>query len=157
MLGPMARSTPHDFWEIACRSSRDSFPAPTISRSITNLGMVFLLGAQCGAAGTVRLEASVPAGAFPGPGRKSRSARGQAGRRTQAGLAGAHDRLVAMLRSDLVEDTADVVADGLLREPEGRGDLPVVESLGDAFQDVALTRREIAEGEPGGLRTPARP
>jgi len=40
IFGPIASRTPHDFWEMACSSSALSFPAPGISRSITNFGMV---------------------------------------------------------------------------------------------------------------------
>src|SRR4030095_5643995 len=40
MLGPISRSTPHDFAEIACNWSGDNAPAPGNSRSITYLGIL---------------------------------------------------------------------------------------------------------------------
>src|SRR5262245_17808177 len=40
--------TLHDFCEIACSSCRGSFPAPTIVRSMTNLGIALSLGLVSG-------------------------------------------------------------------------------------------------------------
>src|SRR5215472_7763002 len=37
----MLCKTLHDFCEMACNSGRGSFPAPAISRSITNFGIAF--------------------------------------------------------------------------------------------------------------------
>src|SRR5262245_8832840 len=44
----MLCSTLHDFCEIACSSGRASFPAPTIFRSMTNLGIALSLGLVSG-------------------------------------------------------------------------------------------------------------
>ena len=40
ICGPMDCRTPQDFCEMACRSCGESLPAPGMSRSMTNLGMV---------------------------------------------------------------------------------------------------------------------
>lgn len=39
--GPKLRSTSQDFWDTACNSWAESFPASGISRSITYLGIIF--------------------------------------------------------------------------------------------------------------------
>src|SRR5262245_47254393 len=43
----MPCSTPHDFCEMACNSCGGSLPAPTSSRSMTNLGMTFPPARAC--------------------------------------------------------------------------------------------------------------
>src|SRR5262249_61939117 len=74
----------------------------------------------------------------------------------EAGLAGQHDGLIAVLDADLVEDPGDVVAHRLLREPQRGGDLRVAETLGDAFEHGTLARRELLERQRrlAALRVP---
>ena len=71
----------------------------------------------------------------------------EAARDAETRLAGEHDRLVSMLNTKLVEDACNVVAHRLLRQIERRGDLRVVQTTGDAFEDVALTGGQITERE----------
>src|SRR5262249_50096272 len=58
-----------------------------------------------------------------------------------------HDGLIAMLDRDLIEHPRDVVANGLLREPKRCGYLGIVQALGNAFEDCALARGELAKRE----------
>src|SRR5258708_27999408 len=74
---------------------------------------------------------------------------GKPGPLPQAALAGEDDRLRPGLHAELVEDVRDVVAHGLLREGELRGDLRVVQALRDALQDLAFPGREAGQVAPG--------
>src|SRR5262245_40661015 len=95
-------------------------------------------------------EAAAPEAAVPGqreiesgfPGQPSRRL---LGRPAETRVAGSNDRLSPVLDLDLVEDMGDVVAHGLLRQIEPRGDLGVVEALRDEIEDLALARRERRE------------
>src|SRR6187402_2547433 len=80
--------------------------------------------------------------AAPGPSRRAgldwgRSPAGASGP-AEAGVAGEHDRLRAVLDLELGEDVRDVVAHGLLGEAERRGDLGVVAALGDQLHQLVL-------------------
>src|SRR4249920_2751368 len=114
----MLCNTLHDFCEIACSSCRGSFPTPTISRSITNFGIVFSLDSAVGHAkrgpcehseasdGTC-IEANAPTRVRYA--RRSRDkSPGLAGTDKPAGapearVAGPDNGLIAVLHADLVE------------------------------------------------------
>jgi len=51
--------------------------------------------------------------------------------------------LVAMLDTDLIEDAADVVSNRFLREAKRRGNLPIIEAVGNTIEDGALPRRKF--------------
>src|SRR5262245_38071467 len=176
----MLCSTLHDFCEIACSSGRASFPAPTIFRSMTNLGIALSLGLVSGmrdAGPAARLRRAKPFVLRRMPRRAGRAAarvrdkcpgseRFQekwepafrpkmqaqelalldvAAGPPETRLARQHDGLITLLDADLVEHPGDVVAHRLLREPQRRGDLRVVEALGDAFEHRALARSQLIE------------
>src|SRR5271170_6762823 len=63
----------------------------------------------------------------------------------EAGVAGSHNGLVPMFKTNLIEHPCDMVASRFYRKSERCGDLRVVETLGDPFQHGALTRREFIE------------
>ena len=73
----------------------------------------------------------------------------------QAGLARPHDRLGPVADLELREDVRDVVADGLGRQAEGRGDVGVGPPLGDQLEDLALALGEL--GKRGGVDAGRRP
>ena len=50
-----------------------------------------------------------------------------------------HDRLTTLLNAEFVEHPSNVVANRFLREPKGRGDFEIVETLGDTFKHSTLT------------------
>ena len=63
----------------------------------------------------------------------------------EARVAGKHDGLISMLDANLVEDPGNMIADRFLRQAKRSGDLRVAEAFGDAFQNGALTRGELAK------------
>src|SRR4029079_577873 len=150
ICGPMSRSTPHDFCEIACSSCRGSLPAPVSSRSITNFGMDFPpVSATHDALHDRTLEAPPHRVLRQGPQespifrvKKRDSCPGSmAVVLADARFARPYDRLVAVLDADLVEDAGDVVAHGLFGQFQGSRDLGIVEPAGDAVEHRALARR----------------
>src|SRR5262245_42421534 len=64
-----------------------------------------------------------------------------------------HDRLIAVLDTNLVELTRDVVPEGFLRYGKHDGDLVTVETLSDRIQHVALPRGKLAERQGVPRRT----
>src|SRR5262245_36360696 len=156
----MLCKTLHDLCEIACSSCRGSFPAPTISRSITNFGIAFS-SVWCGACrctpcreteadAAVCIEANAPMQRSEIRGAPGTNVPGSAWLDEPAGLAetrlaGKHDGLITVLDAKLVEHPGNVVANGLLREPERRRDLRVVEALGDTFEHRTLARGQFLE------------
>src|SRR5690606_5275726 len=77
--------------------------------------------------------------------RRSPGSRGTCGV-AEAGLPGQDDGLGAVGDVELEEDVRDVVADGLLAEEEGGGDLGVAAALGDEFEDLAFAFGELGKG-----------
>src|SRR5581483_1866269 len=71
-----------------------------------------------------------------------RKSLGNPGPLSHAGLSRAHDRLRARLNTQLVEDARDVVAHRLLRHPELRGDLSIVQAARQALHDLGFARGE---------------
>src|SRR5215211_1694007 len=63
----------------------------------------------------------------------------------EARIAREHDGLATLLDAKLVEYPGDVVANRLLRDPKGLGNLRVVETLGDAFKHGTFTSRKFVE------------
>jgi len=137
-------------------------PAPVSSRSITNLGILLSSGwarahaalsrsrMRCRDAPVVRRKPS------PGDfarGRDRDSCPGLNGQppRAKPGVAGAYDRLVAMLDLNLVEDPRDVIADRLLRQAERACDLGVVEPL--AIRSRIPRRRSRGQDRSPSSRT----
>jgi hypothetical protein len=110
-----------------------NFPAPAMSRSITNLGISVSslafgtpAGAPCG--GRLRLVDCPVLRRRP---RREYSETSRSGTivpvlrqllepltHAVPGVAGAHDRLIAVFDADFVEHARDVVADGFFRESE---------------------------------------
>src|SRR5258706_15366615 len=72
-------------------------------------------------------------------GRPARKARSEGDQPQPEGL---HDRLAPALRAELAEDGVDVELGGVLADPQGLGDAPVRESLGQLLEDLVLARRE---------------
>src|ERR1700692_3454743 len=125
----MPCSTLHDFCEMACSSLFGMFPAPTISRSITNLGMIFFLWPwlSCIRYARSMRSLSLPKSDVLRP--KPRRDEWQAGnardkcpastradapfRGPEACFAGPHNGLVPMFNANLIEDPCDVVANRL--------------------------------------------
>ena len=66
----------------------------------------------------------------------------------QARFAREHDSLATLLEAKLVENSSNVVANRFLRKPERRGDLGVVETLGDAFKHSTLDGNHVAAAKP---------
>lgn len=66
--------------------------------------------------------------------------------RAQTRVAGPDDGLGPVVDLELGEDAADVVADGLVRDGQPPGDLPVVEPGGDQVEDLQLARSQPREG-----------
>ena len=62
---------------------------------------------------------------------------------------GIHGRLHARVHLQLVEDVADVVADGVLGDEQLGRDLTVEPATGDQPQDLELALGEPRQREPG--------
>src|SRR5882724_1424837 len=152
--------TPHDFCEMACNSGRGSFPAPTMSRSITNLGIALSSGLAVRACTTHDLckvevcasgclEAKALASRLRARNVRDRCPVSTRARQPavhpEARVAGPNDRLVTMLNADLVENPRDVIANRFFRETERAGNLRIVEALGDSIKDSALAWGEVIE------------
>src|SRR5215472_14737535 len=76
---------------------------------------------------------------------------------TETRFASEHDGLTTLLDAKLVENPGNVVANRFLRQPEGYGDLRIVEALGDAFKHSTLTRSKFVERQrsaAGGAGAP---
>src|SRR4051794_8091973 len=79
-----------------------------------------------------------------------RSVRGRHGLRRRGYPAGFPARqLGAVADAELAEDAGEVRLDGLLADPQGRGDLLVHLALGDEARDLELRRRQLVAA--GGL------
>src|SRR5215472_12212838 len=109
-----------------------------------------LMGRHGRASALAAPEAQVPGQRKNRPGLRDRRPGLLRRLRAETGVAGAHDRLRAILDLDLVEDVGDVVAHGLHGKIEARGDLRVVQSLRDELEDLRLPRGQA--GESAGRR-----
>src|SRR5882757_11267404 len=74
---------------------------------------------------------------------------------SEAGLAGKHDGLIAVLDGKLVEYPRDVIANSFFRKFKRCGNLSVIEAGRDAFQNGALAQRKLIEPQ-GGVVSRAR-
>src|SRR5262245_25817205 len=125
----MLCNTLYDFCEIACSSCRGSFLAPTIGRSMTNLGIaLFLRSGMRDACPAAKLRQAKPLVLRRMPRDAGRAAAlirdkcpasallDEADGPAETDLAGKHDGLITVLDAELVEHPGDVVAN---RFPRG--------------------------------------
>lgn len=56
-----------------------------------------------------------------------------------------HDRLIAVFDANLVEDSTDMIADGLCRQTKRTGDLRIIEAFGDTFKHCPFARRQFIQ------------
>src|SRR5579863_389787 len=154
----MPCKTPHDFCEIACSSGCGSFPAPAISRSITNLGIALSSSSDMHRAWPAQKAKVANIYVLRRMSRhcnlQRRTIRDQCPGLTSAGqpavhpeacITREHNSLVTVSYTDLVEYVRDVVANGFFRKPERGGNLRIIESSCDGFEDGSLARRERVE------------
>src|SRR5919106_405341 len=65
-----------------------------------------------------------------------------------------HDRLHPRVKLELLQDVSDVVLDGVLRDEQIFGDVPVVHPLGHQAEDLHLPIRQPRRGDVGPLLRP---